>query len=128
LKNIVFLVVLAAAGIVGYRWFQDYQVQAKQETASARVEAMLRAHASGDEQSAICQWAEGKPVLPMEVIGGATDPYADFARSARLHKGMTWAVAEVTVSSAGGAEVAITIDGNGLRLSVHPDRRIAFED
>jgi len=132
MKKILTLVVLVVAVLAARKYLpgllSDLKTGAGEKGVRSRVDGMLTAMAAGDEQTALCQWAQGRVNLPEGEIRAAYDPWYEFAQANGLRKGMSWSLDRVTMTGESSATVEVTVDGRRLELDVRDGQRIAARD
>jgi hypothetical protein len=119
MKTIVWILILAGLAVGGYYGYKAWEKNSAVDEAKSRVEGMLSANASGDEQTALCMWAQGAAVLSLDEIKGYTRHFDNFVRAAALDPPpQNWTVEEVILEEYGYARVTVDLDGRKLRLKV----------
>ena len=127
MKNFVLLAFLVGLVLAARYGWQQFSAKQSESVVRNRVEGMLRAASSGDEQTATCQWAEGKTFLSSDELARHVDAYAEFARAVGLGKDTSWTVDALELASSPPV-AAVTINGRKHRLAVPETGRIVLKD
>ena len=117
MKNLVIVVILAAIGyaLYAYAWPALEKTMAGQ-TVEDRVKGWLTSQKAGDEQTALCMWAKGKPMLSQQEMAAYTDKYDAFRRSLEIYSGVN----SFSINSVEDFNVSVTINGRSHNLTVDP--------
>jgi hypothetical protein len=81
---------------------------------------MLDAKARGDNQTALCMWAEGKAFLPMEEISAHSNRFDAFVRKTGMESPKNYEVTGAEKVGAESIQVTIRLEGKTLTLRVTP--------
>lgn len=124
MKNLVIVVLLVAAGLALY-FYAWPAIQGKYagQSAEDRVQGWLEAQKRGDEQTALCMWAQGKTVLPIDEMRVYTGRYDEF----RKRHGFMGGVESYSIEEVDPPRVTVRINGTRIRLRVEPGEQIQEE-
>jgi Tfp pilus assembly protein PilE len=120
MKNIVLLVIVVVIAAVGLYAWKQYQAKAPLDDARSRVQSMLDAKARGDNQTALCEWAQGKASLSMDEISASTDRFDDFVGRAGLENLESYQITDAKAEGAETVLVTVKLGADTLRLRVRP--------
>ena len=125
MKNLVVVVVLIAVAAAVY-FVVWPALQGKYAAASTgdRVEAWLASQKQGDEQTALCMWAVGKPMMSIEEMRGWTDDYDAFRRRA----GIMERLESYSIESVTPPIVKVLLNGERFTLRVDSSGPISFAE
>ena len=100
MKKIIVAIVLIFAAIYAFKYYDKIRTV---DANRGRVEAMLRAMAEKDEQTALCLWALNKVVLDRETMSFYYDRYLKFVSESGLNGSSGWTVADTKPGDDGRA-------------------------
>ena len=93
MKKLVVLLIIVVGGYFGVRWvIQNVATESTEDEAKVRVENMIRAMASDDEQTALCLWAEGVTVLDQDSMSAYYDRFRRFKEESGITGSQVWKV------------------------------------
>ena len=119
MKKVVVAIVLILLGtVLGPPLAREALDWKQREDARRRVEWMLKAKVAEDEQMAICQWAQGKVVMPMGDIEAALPDWEAFWASSGLGDGRWWKVVDKTIVDGATVDVTLRRDDETVILRV----------
>lgn len=120
MKNVVILVVVVVAAVAGWYAWQNFSKKMPLDQARERVESMLDAKSRGDNQTALCMWAEGKAFLPMEEISAHSNRFDAFVRKVGMGSPKSYEVMDVQKVGEESVQVTLKLDGRTWTLRVTP--------
>ena len=127
-KVVIFVVVVVAAVLVMKSIMEKAGSAGGSDSARRRVHDVLENIKTGQEQNAICMWAQGKQVLSEDEFRIYVDRYADFVSAKKVDKISIYSVDEVKESGPDRFRVAVTIDGRKLAMLVPKANPILWVD
>ncbi|MFC2173668.1 hypothetical protein ACFLU6_13720 [Acidobacteriota bacterium] len=111
LKVVAIIVVLAIAGKYGYDYFMN---KSSVDSARTRVTSMLESLRRADDQTALCQWAIGKPAMGnIDEMKSYLDRWDTMRRKNYLVEVKTYSIDEVVLQ---GDAVSVHCTVNGRKM------------
>ena len=112
MKKILFALILVAAGIYGFKYW-DRQQGAR--AARLRVEGVVRAMADNDQQTAIGLWSENREKLDAAGLEAYQQRFRTFWSESGLSSSSSWVVTDVVPAPDTSAHL-VTLQSGGQKV------------
>ncbi len=124
MKKLVILIIVIVGGYLGVKWvLENVSTKSTEDEAKVRVENMMRAMASDDEQTALSLWAEGVTVIDQDAMNAYYDRFREFQRRTGITGTTVWKVTDSKLSAPDSTTAIVTVsNGSSTRVLKVPRR------